>query len=103
MLHGFFMYLNGNALTKEQFLEDCLSPICGDMVSREVMYNLTYQIISAGNTPSAKNSLIKYDVDGRQYICYKDFGVYLKIYCQYIDNICVADIVECRSDTSQPQ
>lgn len=102
MTNGFFMYLNGNALMPEQFCQNCLHPLCGED-STAVMLNLTYQIFSAGNNKTAKNNLLKYDFDGNAYISYRDFGIYLKVYCWYVDGVCHANIVECEKDTSQPR
>ena len=102
MLDGFFLYWNGDALSTDEFREVCLKSLCGEQASYEVINNLVFQITIAANNAAAKNSLINYDTDGRQYINYKDFGVYLKVYCEYIGRICVAYVVECSSDTSHP-
>ena len=103
MICGFLLYRNGIKLTTEQFVENCLLPICGEQTSQAVMCNLIYQIVSAGTNATAKNNLIQVDAAGKQFICYKDFGVYLKLYCSYCDKVCVVDVVECRGDLSQPR
>ena len=103
MMYNVFLYLNGNALLPQQFRQNYLLDLCGEYASHEVLSNLMYQLFSAGYSKKARYSLIKFDTNGREYIEFDDFGVYLKVYCSYSDSFCKADIVICKKTAPQPK
>lgn len=94
---------NQNYVNLEDLRVRLIAPICGEENSVIIINNVRYQIYAAGFSKEAKNIIMHYDKNvNAHYIEYNDFGVYMKIYCKYCDNICVADIVECKSVDSLP-
>jgi len=84
---------NGKPLSAKRLKEEILAPKCGDALSQTVLNSIRCQLFSLTASNIAK-SILLYGKGENCCFEFHDYNLNLRIYCRFIDKICIANIIE---------